>query len=424
MKEAHLSIETLARWLAGDLEHEELVNRVIPHFVAVCPVCAETYQEIVDLKREVEHWDERVAVFEGRQAPELLRELLEEPFDVQIAKVRDDDRFQTWAVCQLLLRKSLQAAGDDPAQAVTLAELAVRVSESLVPEAYDPHWLLDLRAKTWAYLGNASRILGELWGSERAFRRAEELLDQSLTGNLQVRAELLRLESSLRRAQRRLKEAEELADEALRLYRESDDPHGAGVVLVKKAKILEERGDLEAAIALLQEGGTEVDQTADLHLLHCARHNLVWLLTTAGRHAEAEALLPEVRRLATDLGNPLDLVRLRWAEGRIELGLGRRGPAEAAFRDVQREFFERRMGYDAALVSLDLAILYAAEGCTAEIKQLAVEIMPAFESREVHREAIAALIMFQQAAEEERLTVALARHLASFLGRERRPVPR
>src|SRR6476659_7710398 len=110
MDEDHLSIETLARWLAGDLEHEELVDRVIPHFLAVCPVCRETYEEIARLKREVEHWDERVAVFEGRQAPELLAELLHEPLDLQIAKVRDEDRFQTWAFCQLLLKSSMKAA--------------------------------------------------------------------------------------------------------------------------------------------------------------------------------------------------------------------------------------------------------------------------------------------------------------------------
>jgi tetratricopeptide (TPR) repeat protein len=424
MEETHLSIETLARWLAGDLEHEELVGRVIPHFLAVCPVCRETYQEIVRLKREVEHWDERVAVFEGRQAPELLEELLEKPFAEQIANIRDGDRFQTWALCQLLLKRSMNVVGDDPAQAVRLAELAVRISELLVGEAYDPHWLIDLRAKAWSYLGNASRVLGELWASERAFREAEEYLNQSLTGNLEVKADLLRLESSLRRAQRRLDEAKELADEALRLYRDSGDVHGVGVVLVKKAKILEEQGDLERAIGLLEEASTEIDETSDPHLLLCIRHNLVLLLAAADRYVEAEALLPEVRRLATELGNPLDLVRLRWVEGRIELGLGRRGPAEAAFREVQREFFERRMGYDAALVSLDLAILYAAEGATAAIKQLAVEILPAFESREVHREAFAALIMFQQAAEEERMTVALARNLASFLGRERGPIPR
>jgi hypothetical protein len=49
-----------------------------------------------------------------------------------------------------------------------------------------------------------------------------------------------------------------------------------------------------------------------------------------------------------------------------------------------------QMGYDAALVSLDLAILSIQsiqEGRTAELQRLAAEIMPAFESREVHREA-------------------------------------
>jgi hypothetical protein len=45
-----------------------------------------------------------------------------------------------------------------------------------------------------------------------------------------------------------------------------------------------------------------------------------------------------------------------WAEGPRE--------AEALLRDVQRALLEKQMGYDAALVSLDLAILYAQEGRT------------------------------------------------------------
>ena len=153
--EEHLSIETLARWLAGDLEHEELVGRVIPHFLATCPVCRETYAEISRLKGEVEHWDERVAVFEGRQAPELVEELLQHPFEVQVSMVRDNERFQTWGLCQALLKRSMKATVESPLQAVSLAELAVRISELLIDEAYDPNWLLDLRAKSWGYLGNA-----------------------------------------------------------------------------------------------------------------------------------------------------------------------------------------------------------------------------------------------------------------------------
>ncbi len=78
------------------------------------------------------------------------------------------------------------------------------------------------------------------------------------------------------------------------------------------------------------------------------------------------------------------------------------------------------MGYDAALVSLDLALLYAQENCTEDLKRLAAELMPIFESRDVHREAIVALLMFQRACEEEKLTVALVRKFAEYLRRERR----
>jgi len=431
-KETHLSVETMARWLSRDLDHETVLAEVVPHVLAVCPGCRESYEEVLRLQREYEHWDERVAVLEGRQAPLLFAELAPLPFEEQLAAVRGEERFQNWGLCQLLLRESLEAAFEDPTRAISLAELGVRITEFLVEEAYDPEWVLDLRARAWAYLGNGLRVLGELWSAESAFRRSEEYLEASMTGNPHVRAEVLDLKGSLRRAQRRLEEAEALAGEALSLYRESEDLYGVGAVLIKQAKIFEEQGLPERAIALLEEAAVLAANVANVantanaaggrkpRLLLCARHNLAFLLTTAERYAEAAALLPEVRRLSQELGNPLDLVRLRWVEGRIALGTGEAERAEAAFREVQREFFERHMGYDAALVSLDLAVLYAEGGRAAELKALAVEIMPVFESREVNREAMAALLMFQHAAQEERLTADLARQLAAFLKRERR----
>jgi tetratricopeptide (TPR) repeat protein len=417
----HLSVETMARWLARDLDHETVLAKVVPHVIAVCPGCRESYEEVLRLQREYEHWDERVAVIEGLQAPLLFAELGEWPFEEQLAAVRDEERFQNWGFCQLLLKKSLEAVFEDPTRAIALAELAVRVAEFLVEEAYDPDWVLDLKARAWAYLGNGLRVLGELWSAESAFRRSEEHMEASMTGNPRIRAEVLDLKGSLRRAQRRLDEAEALAREALALYRESGDADGVGTVLIKQAKILEERGEPDGAIALLEEAAAIVGGGVQPRLLLCARHNLAFLLTTAERYAEAAALLPEVRRLSRELGNPLDLLRLRWVEGRIAFGTrGGDQAVEAALRQVQKEFFDLRMGYDAALVSLDLAALYAREGRTAEQKALAVEIMPVFESREVNREAMAALLMFQHAAQEERLTADLARQLAAFLKRERR----
>ena len=53
-----------------------------------------------------------------------------------------------------------------------------------------------------------------------------------------------------------------------------------------------------------------------------------------------------------------------------------------------------------------------------ELKRLAVEILPIFEARDVHREALATLVVFQRACEQERLTIQLATQLAAKLRRD------
>lgn len=420
MRDEHLSLEALASWLSGDLPHEDLLRKVIPHFLQQCPACRERYDEVLRLQREYEHWNEAVAVFEGLKAPGQLATLATLPFDERLQRIEEDGEFQSWGLCQLLLRHSLEAGLDDPGEAIAFAELAVRIADLLPGEAYDPHWVTDLRAKCWAYLGNARRVLGELWSADEAFRRSEGCLAKSLTGNPKVKAEIYDLKASLRRGQRRFGEALTLLDEAIGIFRELGDFHRVGRALINKASVLEEQGEFEPAIDILRDAGPLLDAGREPRLVFCSQLNLVALLIAAGKYREAEAALPHLRRIADEQQNPLDLVRVAWAEGRIAFGLSRLGAAEAAFREVQKEFFERGMGYDAALVSLDLAMLYAQEGCTPELKQLASEILPVFESREVHREAMAALLMFQHAAEEETLTLELARHLAEFLQRERR----
>ena len=416
---AHLPLETLAKWLSGALEHEEVLRLVVPHFLARCPDCRQLHAEIVRLQEEVGHWDEEVAVVEGRRAPELWQRLADLPYAEQLREAEQNEELHLWGFCQLLLRKSRQAAFTEPARAVELANLALRIVRRL-DAAYDTNWIMDLRARCFAYLGNARRVLGELRSADDAFLKAEGCLARGTRGNAEIKAEVLDLKSSLRRAQRWLDEALALVDEALSLYREAGEKHGVGKSLLQKAKILEERGDLDGAIELLHQIAPEIDRFREPRLFKCARYNLLVCLVWADRFEEAETFLTDLRDVFLESARPLDLIRLRWTEGLIALGLGRLGPAEAAFREVQREFLERRMGYDAALVSLDLARLYAQEGCVEELKRLATEIMPVFESRDVHREALVALLMFQKACEEERLTVDLVRELALYLRRERR----
>lgn len=419
MKDAHLSLEVMAKWLAGDLDPEILQTQVVPHLLAGCSVCRDRYEEIQRLKEDLGHWDERVAVFEGQEAPELVAGLVDLPFDEQLRRVLEDSRFQSWAVCQLLLRRSLEAAFEEPAQAVNLAELGVLIAQRLGP-AYDPSWVLDLQARAEACLGNARRVLGELRSAETAFRRAEACLAESSTGNPQVRAEILDLKASLRRDQKRLDEAFRLLEEASSLSRETGDEHALGTALLKKAKILEERGDLESAVELLREAVVKIDPVRSERLPVYALHNLVSTLTASGRNDEAVEMLPRVQELFRRIARPIDFIRLRWAEGRIAVSLGRRDEAEMTFLAVRQELLRHGMGYDAALVSLDLAMLYAQDRRTEELKRLAAEIGPIFEARDVHREALAALVLFREACQEERLTPQLADQIAQTLQRERR----
>ena len=194
----HPSLETLAKLLAGDLPHDELLTRVIPHLLDVCPVCRERHEEILRLQKEMGHWDERVAVIEGREAPELLARLRKRPFDEQLSLVTNDESFHTWGLAQLLIKESLEAASTDAGKATDFAELAAKVSQQL-GEAYDPHWVLDLRARAYAALGHARAVLGERRSAETAFREAEALLAGSMTGNADVQAEVRELRGALRR---------------------------------------------------------------------------------------------------------------------------------------------------------------------------------------------------------------------------------
>jgi tetratricopeptide (TPR) repeat protein len=419
LEHAGLSLETLARLLAGRPEHEELLRVVVPHLLALCPDCRQMHAEIRRLQEKMRHWDEEVVVAESRSAPELLARLETWSFEEQSAAVESSDELHTWGLCQLLLDKSQTALFRDPIRGLELADLAAQVADHL-GEAYDPHWVWDLRAKAHSYVGNARRALGELRSSDAAFRKSEQCLAKSMTGNLEIEAEIRLLQSSLRRDQLQFAEALAFVEKAVVLYREKADPTGVATALLKKAKILEEAGDLKTAIALLEESLGVIRGAPDGRLFACARFNLLACLALAGRFEEAHAMLAESRALFAESAQPLDLTRLRWAESKILHGLGALEEAELAFREVQREFLARHCAYDAAVVSLDLAALFAQQGRTQELKVLAMEIMPVFESGEIHREAMACLIMFQHACDEERLTVELARQLAAFLRREKR----
>jgi hypothetical protein len=62
-----------------------------------------------------------------------------------------------------------------------------------------------------------------------------------------------------------------------------------------------------------------------------------------------------------------------------------------------------------------LALLYLREGRIAAVKRLSEEIYPILEAQDIHRETAAALMLFQEAARQEQLTVKVVREYVKYL---------
>ncbi len=149
------------------------------------------------------------------------------------------------------------------------------------------------------------------------------------------------------------------------------------------------------------------------------RFNLAVIFCQLGRYSETGKPMQQVRDLATERGDDTELVRITWLEGRIAAGLGQPEEGRRLLRQARGEFVARKMGYDAALALLEEAVLLLDEGRPAEVRALVPNLAEVFESKGVHREALVALRLFQEAAEREEATAKLARHVLGYLFRAR-----
>jgi hypothetical protein len=97
--------------------------------------------------------------------------------------------------------------------------------------------------------------------------------------------------------------------------------------------------------------------------------------------------------------------------------MGKLDRAETIFREVRQAFEGERLGYKAALLSLELAAVLQRAGRNAEVGGLVVEASDTFTSLGVHREALGAMLVLRKASEEGLATPILLQSTIRFLYR-------
>ena len=347
-----------------------------------------------------------------QQARELWQALKRHPPARRRVLISRRPELRTWALCELICAESIEAAADNADRALDLAELALKVAE-LVPG--ERTWRERLQGYAWAHVGNAQRVRGDLPSAEKAFVRARKLWEVGSLedGELLDEALVLGLEASLRINQSRLSEARALLDRALEFQGGAFRKH----LLLNQARLLEWAGDFEDALAILYEAAPLISSEEDPRLLWLLRFHIANDLAHLGRFSDADLLLPEVRTLTMRLGNELDTVRLRWLEGRIAAGLGRKDEALVILSRVRSEFAARSIAYDTALATLEVASLLLEQGRLREVRVLARQMTPIFGAEGIHREALAALKLFRDSVEQEVVSVEIIRQMVEYFYR-------
>lgn len=318
--------------------------------------------------------------------------------------------FQSLSSCRYLIRAARRHAQDDLATGAEIAELGVLVAENLDPEALGLAVYHDVLAEAWATVGSLRRSQLEFESSRRAFERAEDFLCRG-SGCLLTRAEVQAQWASLNRDQQDFTEATRRLDEAIRIYRAAGVPKQLSRALISRGMLHFEQGqplaasaDFEAAIELF--AGDESGEQA-----LAAHANLAQCYCQLELYGDAWQQLRLARRLAERLRAGLATIRLQWLEARLHQAAGSAELAEIAYEVALTGFIERELWGDAAILGLDLAILYAEQGRHAELRRLGRAMGPILEAKKLRRSTLSALLVLVRAVEQDTVSVSLLREI-------------
>ncbi len=323
-------------------------------------------------------------------------------------------------------RMSRVIGRQDRREGVRIARLAIEslrsMRDPLRGEGYG-----ELLAQGWIWLGNAQRLALEFSEAERSLDLAEGYLPSKSLETV-VGAELFSIKASLRFTQHRMGEALSLQNRAVPIFRALGDSRALSSGLLLRGVIRHNLDDFRGAVQDSLEALANLDRKNEHFLALSAYLTLSLSHLGLKDHAAAEAVLPKARELSLRLKSDLTEAHVLWVEGRVCEAFGRDGEAASRYLEARSLFLGLEEGVHAAIVSLDLALLYARQGRAAEVLTLAMQTLPVLAVADFRSESVLAIKMLRDAIDSRRLPAELLREVRfrmASLGRDPSiPVPK
>jgi len=424
MRDIHLSRELLRAIAKGEIEPRFLVRIGLEHLRCLCPTCAAEWDAWETEKQAAakSDFETRLPGFFADQlkliaasevgAAEDFRQLLALEPKRRIPRiVRSRDRYRSAALVRLLLAEARRGVHSDHAKAFHFADLAFHVADRLTGSELT-NGLVPLAL---AEMANALRLRSDSRGARELLDRSRALTQLSSVSDPSVIARIDHLEGAFFLNRRSFAEAEALLDRAKILYGLVGASADVAKVEVTRSLLFLESGQPFKAMHAAREVVNSAAAADDQKLYFWARINLARALCDTKDLRAARNVLDQDEPRHAPIGEPLMHLRYGWIRGRIAAAERDLAVAREHFVAVREGFISAGVGYDAALVSLDLALASLRLGRPEVVRQLVEEMLPIFTSQDIHREALAALRLFQEAVQQEVVTEALVRDVMDYL---------
>lgn len=418
---AHLTLDALAAIDAGDARPGRQLHTAIAER---CPLCLGVLAEFLDKSSRVPSYRamwhrlgewfrvQAVAVHdEGDTAADILAALANLSPAERCTAVADPAFPAGRALIDRLLDASRSSCSADPVHSREWAALALAALDRAPGETPGQ------RPIALALLANAHRALDDFAAAGRGFAAARALAGDPAESDLDLDdlAEIDFLEASLRIDLRQFEEAEALLLRALDTYRDLGQTTHAGRTLIKLGHLFSNAGLPETAIRPYEAALDLLPRDLEPRLHLAARFNLAHCHFELGGIIEARDLLTYDEDLYERHADRHTTVRRRWLEGRIAAATGEIVEAEQLLLDTREVFSAQGGGFDAALVSMDLALLYQQLGRTDDLLETVTAAVQIFSAYALHREGLAALIMLRDAVRQKAATAETIERVARFL---------
>lgn len=359
------------------------------------------------------------AVEERSGALELYRALLAQPPQQREDFLDAEPRSGNYALAEMLLAASHDLADHDAATSVDLARLALAVVDRLDPNRYGSGLVADLKARAWAYVGDAWRTGANPTAAQEAFRLAESHLRRG-SGDPLEEAEVLSLAAGLLGDEGETSRALEYLDRATTLFLEARDTRSLAFALIRKGRLFAKTDRATEAIEFLRAGLQLLDPGDSPRFLAEVRGELARGLLSLDRAEEAWEEIGRARMTGEALLDPRVASRLTWIEGRVARAMGLESEAEQRLRHARDQALLLGQGGDAALAHLDLAELFSRRPHAerkAGFGELVRETPRVLSSPGLERCAATVVLLVQQAADKNVLEPGLVAELSRLLER-------